>query len=100
MKRPFWLATGVVAGVAGTLWAEQRVRRAVDQAVAKLTPNHVANEAVQSVRDLGGRVRAAVDEGRQERARREAELWEELDDRHPDRHPDRPADRRRPVRAR
>ncbi len=79
MKRPFWLGTGVVLGVAGTLWAEQRVRRAVDQTVAKLTPTHMATEAAQSVRQLGDRVRAAVEEGRQERARREAELWDELD---------------------
>ena len=79
MKRPFWFAVGAVAGVAGTVWAEQRVRRTVEQAVARLTPNNMANEAVGSVRQLGDRVRAAVEVGRQERDRREAELWEELD---------------------
>ncbi|HEX3946156.1 MAG TPA: hypothetical protein VHW47_00560 [Acidimicrobiales bacterium] len=83
MKRPFWLATGVVLGVSGTLWAEQRVRRGVEQAVARLAPNAVANEAVESVRQLGDRVRGAVVAGRQERDRREAELWEELESRHP-----------------
>jgi hypothetical protein len=74
MKRPFWFGTGLAAGVAGTLWAEQRIRRQV----ARLSPNHVANEAV---RQIGGRVRSAVDAGRQERDRREAELWAELDQR-------------------
>jgi hypothetical protein len=72
MKRPFWFGTGLAAGVAGTLWAEQRIRRQV----ARLSPNHVANEAV---RQIGDRVRSAVDAGRQERDRREAELWAELD---------------------
>ena len=74
MKRPFWFGTGLAAGVAGTLWAEQRIRRQM----AKLTPNHVANEAV---RQIGGRVRSAVDAGRQERDRREAELWADLEGR-------------------
>jgi len=95
MKRPLWLGVGMVAGVVGTLWAEQRVRRTVDQAVAKLTPSHMANEAASSVRQFGDRVRAAVDAGREERDRREAELWDELDGRRPsppvaagpDRHP-------------
>ncbi|HEX4082906.1 MAG TPA: hypothetical protein VHX40_08070 [Acidimicrobiales bacterium] len=72
MKRPFWFGTGLAAGVAGTLWAEQRIRRQM----ARLTPNYVANQAV---RQIGDRVRSAVDAGRQERDRREAELWAELD---------------------
>ncbi len=74
MKRPFWFGTGLAAGVAGTLWAEQRIRRQM----AKLTPNRVANEAV---RQIGDRVRSAVDAGREERTRREAELWAELEGR-------------------
>jgi hypothetical protein len=74
MKRPFWFGTGMAAGVAGTLWAEQRIRRQI----ARLTPNYVANQAV---RQIGDRVRSAVDAGRQERDRREAELWAELDQR-------------------
>jgi hypothetical protein len=68
MKRPFWFGTGLAAGVAGTLWAEQRIRRQV----AKLTPN-------EAVRHIGDRVRAAVDAGREERDRREAELRADLD---------------------
>jgi|HubBroStandDraft_6_1064221.scaffolds.fasta_scaffold895324_2 hypothetical protein len=68
MKRPFWFGTGLAAGVAGTLWAEQRIRRQV----AKLTPN-------EAVRQIGDRVRAAVDAGREERDRREAELLADLD---------------------
>lgn len=79
MRRPMWLAAGVALGVGGTLWAEQRVRRGVRQAVAKLSPDQVAAGARDSVRQLGDRVRVAVDAGREERARREDELWEELE---------------------
>jgi hypothetical protein len=81
MRRPVWLAAGVALGVGGTLWAEQRVRRGVRQAVAKLSPDQMAAGARDSVRLLGDRVRGAVDAGRAEAARREDELWDELEGR-------------------
>jgi len=65
--------------VGGTLWAEQRVRRAARLAAGRLAPEQVAAGARESVRQMGDRVRSAVDAGREARASREAELWEELD---------------------
>lgn len=81
MKRPMWMAAGVALGVGGTLWAERRVRKGVHQVVAKVSPEHVAAGARDSARQLGERMRAAVDAGREERARREEELWEEIEGR-------------------
>ena len=79
MKRPVWLAAGVALGVGGTLWAEQRVRRVVRQATSRLSPEHVAAGAVDSVRQAGSRIRDAVDAGRAARAEREEELWADLE---------------------
>jgi hypothetical protein len=79
MRRPVWLAAGMALGVGGTLWAEQRVRRGLRRATERLTPEHVAAEARASARQLGGRVRDAVDAARQAHDTREAELWEDLD---------------------
>lgn len=78
MRRPVWLGAGVALGVGGTLWAQQRVRRGVRKAVDRLTPEHVAAGARESVRDLGARVRAAVETAQEVKVSREAELWEEL----------------------
>ncbi len=77
MRRPLWLAAGAALGVGGTLWAERRLRRAAE----RLTPPSLAAEAGRSVRRLGDRVQAAVAAGREERERREAELWAELGER-------------------
>ncbi|HMD46692.1 MAG TPA: hypothetical protein VKG43_11055 [Acidimicrobiales bacterium] len=74
MRRPLWLGAGVVVGTLGTLWAEQRVKRRLK----RLAPDHLGHDALAQVRDIGGRLRAAVDAGRTERARREAELWDEV----------------------
>jgi hypothetical protein len=79
MRRPVWLVAGVALGVGGTLWAEQRVRRVARRTVERFTPEHVAEGARQSVRQVGDRVRSAVDAGREARADREAELWDELE---------------------
>jgi hypothetical protein len=70
MKRPVWLVTGVALGVGGTLWAEQRVRRVL----RTMTPDNVARGTVD-------RVRGALDAARDEVARRENELWAELEGR-------------------
>ncbi len=78
MRRPAWLAAGVVIGVGGTLWAEQRVKRAVRQAAERVSPENLALGALASAREVGDRVREAVAVGRQERVRREDELWREV----------------------
>ncbi len=70
---------GVAVGVGGTLWAEQRVRRTVAQAVERLTPEHLAGEALSTVKAAGHRVRAAVDAGRDEKGRHEEQLWAEYE---------------------
>jgi hypothetical protein len=77
--RSTWLVAGVAVGIGGTLWAEQRVRRTVAQAVDRLTPEHLAGEAISSVKAAGNRVRAAVDVGRDEKGRHEEQLWAEYD---------------------
>jgi hypothetical protein len=79
MRRPLWLAAGAALGVGGTLWAERRLRRVAE----RLTPPALAAEAGRSVRRLGDRVQAAVAAGREERVRREEELWAELGGRPP-----------------
>jgi hypothetical protein len=75
MRRPLWLAAGAALGVGGTLWAERRLRRVAE----RLTPPSLATETAKSVRRLGDRVQAAVAAGREERERREEELWADLE---------------------
>ncbi|MHB8218902.1 MAG: hypothetical protein ACYDHU_01055 [Acidimicrobiales bacterium] len=78
MKRPVWLAAGVVLGAGGALWAEARVRRELRRMTDRIGPHHVVNQTVSSARRVGERVRDAVEVGRVERDRRESELWSDL----------------------
>ncbi len=80
MRRPVWMAAGVALGVGGTLWAERRVRRAVRQVGDRLAPSNAAAGARALAGGAGHRLREAVEVGRDERARRERELWLQLDD--------------------
>ncbi len=68
MKRVFWFTAGAAAGVAGTTWAQQKVKHAA--AAAK--PRAVAARAADEVRD-------AVREGRLGMRQKEAELRAQLD---------------------
>ena len=92
-RRTVWLAAGVAMGAGSTLWAERKVRRAVEQAAARMQPESLAAEAGRATRRaaLGagratrkaagaasGRVRDAVASGRDEMRRREEELWADL----------------------
>jgi len=81
-KRTFWLVTGAAIGAGSSLWAERRVRRTVQQAAARLQPDALVVEVGRSARQVagsaGGRVRDAVESGRDEMLRREEELWAEL----------------------
>jgi hypothetical protein len=78
-KRTFWLLTGAAVGAGTSLWAERRIRRSVQQAAARLQPNAVVSEVGRSARQVakkaGTRVRDAVSSGRDEKLRREQELW-------------------------
>jgi hypothetical protein len=81
-KRTFWLVTGAVLGAGSSLWAERRVRRTVHQAAARLQPDALVAEVGRSARQVAGgaagRLREAVSSGRDEKQRREEELWAEL----------------------
>jgi hypothetical protein len=81
-KRTFWLVTGAAIGAGSSLWAERKVRRAVQQATARLQPDAIVVEVGRSARQAAGtagdRVRDAVSSGRDEMQRREEELWAEL----------------------
>ena len=74
IRRPMWLAAGTALGAGGTLWLEHRLRRRVQAWL----PHE--GDPLATVRQVGGRVRAAAEAGRTERARREAELWCQLGD--------------------
>jgi hypothetical protein len=82
-RRSIWLVTGVVAGAASSLYAERKFRRTVEAASARLQPDAlvagVGRSARQAATSTGGRVRSAVASGREEKRRREIELWSELD---------------------
>jgi hypothetical protein len=73
-RRTFWFATGATAGVGSALWLRRRVLRTVQ----RYTPERVQADMSDSVRRLGGDIRAAVREGRDAMADREAELRTEL----------------------
>ncbi len=92
-KRTFWLVTGLAIGAGSSVWAERRVRRTLQDAAARLEPDALLRTAGRSARQAaatagrsarigvhaaGGRVRQAVDEGRDAMARREEELWSGL----------------------
>ena len=81
-KRTFWLVTGAAIGAGSSLWAERKVRRAVQQAAARMQPDAIVVEVGRSARQVAGtagdRVRGAVSSGRDEMQRREEELWAEL----------------------
>ncbi len=78
MRRPVWLGAGIVLGVGGTLWAEQRVRRRVRRAVEALSPAVAASGTVRRAREMGSRVGDALEVARAERRRSEAELWRRM----------------------
>ena len=81
-RRSVWLVTGVVAGAASSLYAERKLKRSLEAASARLQPDalvaEVGRTARQAASNTGGRVRAAVASAREEKQRREDELWAEL----------------------
>jgi histidinol-phosphate/aromatic aminotransferase/cobyric acid decarboxylase-like protein len=78
LRRPVWLAAGVVVGVGGTLWAERRVRAELRRAADRLSPSGLGQATARSAARAGARMTSAVDAAREGRARREAELRREL----------------------
>lgn len=78
IRRPLWFGAGLAAGVAGTVWAERRVRRQLRRAMDAISPTAAGQEALRSAREAAARVQVAVDAARSERRRRESELWHRL----------------------
>jgi hypothetical protein len=73
-RRTFWFATGATAGVGSALWVRNRLLRAA----RRYTPERVQADVGDQVRRLGSDLRAAVREGRDAMADREAALRAEL----------------------
>lgn len=69
-------------GAGSTLWAERRVRRAIDEAAARLRPDALAVELGRSARGVAEaattRVQQAVAAGRVQKRRTEEDLWSRL----------------------
>ena len=73
-KRLFWLTVGVIVGLGSSIWAQRRVR----QAVNRLAPEQVRRQVSWSARTLLDDVRAAAAEGRTAMRDREASLRADL----------------------
>jgi len=70
IKRAIWLGVGASMGAWGSRWANRRMRNIVD----KYAPAEVRNRVQDRARTAGGRVRSAVDDGREAMREREAQL--------------------------
>lgn len=79
-KRVVWFGIGAAAGAAGTVWAEQQVRRRMDA----LGPDHLVVTAGNTAKRVGRTVADAVSEGRSTMREREDELRARRDRRGPD----------------
>ncbi len=76
-KRVVWFGLGAAAGASGVVWAEQQVRRRLEE----LGPDHVVSLAGRSARRVGRSLLAAVAEGRAVAADTEDELRARRDQR-------------------
>ena len=79
MRRLFWLGIGTVAGAAGTVWTERKVKERLDA----LAPDHAVRVAAEKAKDAGRSVVEAVSEGRAAMVEREQELRARRDGRRP-----------------
>lgn len=78
IRRPLWFGAGVAAGMAGTVWAQRRVRRQFRRVAQAISPTAAGQETMRAAREATARLQVAVDAARTERRRREAELWRRL----------------------
>ena len=74
MKRAFWLAMGLGAGVTGAVMLSRWMRRQQD----RLSPANIGAQVGETARDLGRLLRTSVAEGREEMRRVEAEIRSSL----------------------
>ncbi|MFV0316309.1 MAG: hypothetical protein ACK5O2_05030 [Microthrixaceae bacterium] len=70
MRRMFWMGLGAAAGASGTLWAQRRVRTAIDD----LGADQVVAMAGRGARAAARAIATAVGEGREAMSEREIEL--------------------------
>lgn len=75
MRRAFWLAAGLGAGVAGAILVSRWMRRQRE----RLSPANIGAQVSEGLRDLGELFREALDEARSASRQREAEIWAEVD---------------------
>lgn len=76
MKRAFWLAMGLGAGVTGAVMLSRWMRRQQE----RLSPANIGAQMGETARDLGQLVRTSLEEGREEMRRVEAEIRSSLDE--------------------
>jgi hypothetical protein len=74
VKRAFWLAMGLGAGVTGAVMLSRWMRRQQD----RLSPANIGAQVGETARDLGRLLRTSVAEGREEMRRVEAEIRSSL----------------------
>jgi len=78
MRRPLWLAAGVALGAGGTMWTRRRFERLTRRLERRTVAADLVSLADRSAHGAMGRVRDAVDAGRDAARRREDHLWHEL----------------------
>lgn len=74
MKRAFWLAMGLGAGVTAAVMLSRWMRRQQE----RLSPANIGAQVGETARDLGQLLRASLEEGREEMRRAEAEIRSSL----------------------
>jgi hypothetical protein len=70
MRRIFWVAVGLGAGVTAAVMVSRWVRRQRD----RLSPSNLGGQLAEGTRDFRRLVREAIDEGRQAMVEKEEEL--------------------------
>jgi hypothetical protein len=75
MKRAFWLAAGLGAGVTGAITVSRWMRRQRE----RLSPGNIGAQVSEGLRDLGELFRDAMAEARAATREREAEIWAEVE---------------------
>jgi hypothetical protein len=76
VRRLFWVALGLGAGVASAVIASRFVRKQT----ARVAPDNLAREARGSMMDLARLVSESINEGKVAMQQRELELRSELED--------------------
>lgn len=75
MKRAFWLAAGLGAGVAGAILVSRWMRRQRE----RFSPANIGAQVSEGLRDLGELFREAVAEARVAVRAREEEIWADVE---------------------